>query len=332
MVLTHHHHPVPLATKELGPISILAPFSALIISIILTILFLVRFYVLEGFLIRRLYGPIYTRMSDLNRRGFINHHIAGVTKAIILIVAAYPFISVAFCRGPVFSTPFAPGSVVTLGDILIVVAQMLIGIYIFELIYRVKLSPVAVMHHIGTIIIGQTAIAISLPPLHESDAYIEFVLCTVWGAFDAVFELFPHVAIVLYRIFPDRHRLLSNVFLFSCFTTALGTVIETVVTMWLFASTWNRWRLALKIVTPLLHVAFSAAQIHGSLVFWRMYCRQKRFQMEADIEARECEKGEREDSVNDRQSEGHSVDGENDFGLVSVKSGVPIVDAVERSS
>ncbi|CAI7567539.1 unnamed protein product [Penicillium glandicola] len=300
-LLTRHPHPIPLNTKRLGPISDLAPFSALIISIVLVIFFLVRFYVLEGFLIRRLYGSIYTEMNERNRRGFINHHIAGVTKLIILIVAAYPFISVAFCKGPSFNTPFVEGSVVTLGDILIVVSQMLIGIYIFELIYRVNLSPVAVTHHIGTIFIGQAAIAISLRPLREPDAYVEFVLCTVWGAFDAVFELFPHVAIILYRIFPQWHRFLSRVFLFSCLTTALGTVAETVVTMWLFASTWDRWRLAFKVVTPVLHVAFSAAQIHGSLVFWRMYRRQKRFQREYDAETKYSDVGG-EDSVDDQRT------------------------------
>jgi hypothetical protein len=114
----------------------------------------------------------------------------------------------------------------------------------------------------------------------------------------------------------------------------LGTVAETVVMMWLFASTWDRWRLAFKIVTPFLHAAFSAAQIHGSLVFWRMYCRQKRFQVDGDVEARESNtKGEGEDSLN-RQSEsqgGRSVEGEGDFGLITVKSEVPLVDAVERS-
>lgn len=177
-----HPHPIPLNTKHLGPISNLAPFSALIISLVLVISFFVRFYILEGFLIRRLYGSIYTEMSELNRRGFVNHHIAGATKVIILIVAAYPFVSVAFCKGS-FNTPFVHGSPVTLGDILIIVAQMLIGIYIFELIYRMKLSPIAVMHHVGTIFIGQAAIAISLRPLREPDTYVEFVLCTVWGKY-----------------------------------------------------------------------------------------------------------------------------------------------------
>lgn len=180
-------HEIALKSKQLGPISNLAPFSALIISITLVVFFLIRYYVLEGFLIPRLYGKIYTDMSALNRRGFVNHHIAGVTKIIILIVAAYPFISVTFCAGR-FETHFTKGSPVTMGDVLIVVAQMLIAMYIFELLYRSKLSPVAVLHHIGTILIGQTAIAISLKPLREQDAYIEFILCTVWGKFSLSFE------------------------------------------------------------------------------------------------------------------------------------------------
>lgn len=57
----------------------------------------------------------------------------------------------------------------------------LIAMYVFELFYRPKISPVSVGHHIGTIMIGQSAIAISLNLIRERDATIEFILCTVWG-------------------------------------------------------------------------------------------------------------------------------------------------------
>jgi len=57
----------------------------------------------------------------------------------------------------------------------------LIAMYVFELFYRPKISPVSVGHHIGTIMIGQSAIAISLNLVREKDATIEFILCTVWG-------------------------------------------------------------------------------------------------------------------------------------------------------
>lgn len=175
-------HDSSLQQKPLQPISVLVPFSALIISVAFVVLFLIRYYILEGFLIQWLYGPIYKDMSDNNRRGFINHHIAGMTKIVIWILAAYPFIDVTL-RNANFYTPFIAGSFIKMGDILIVAAQLLIAMYIFELFYRVKLSAGAVMHHIGTIIIGQSAIAISLRLTHEPDADIEFILCTVWGEF-----------------------------------------------------------------------------------------------------------------------------------------------------
>lgn len=48
------------------------------------------------------------------------------------------------------------------------------------LIVRVS-SHISAMHHIGTIMVAQAAIAISLDLTREKDASIEFILCTVWG-------------------------------------------------------------------------------------------------------------------------------------------------------
>ncbi len=130
-------------------ISHLANFGALIISIIFVVYFVIRFYVLEGFFLRRIYGTTYTQMNEVTRRGFVNHHIAGATKILsqfllnqsrglsphgsrvlifpaVLIVAAYPFIDVAF-GSATFHSSFAGSKYVTQGDVLIVTAQMLIG-------------------------------------------------------------------------------------------------------------------------------------------------------------------------------------------------------------
>ena len=177
---THWHSYEHLRQFPHQSISKLAPFSGLILSIIMVVYSLLRIHIFEAWLLGKLYGETYTRLSEINRRGFLNHHIAGITKIIILILAAYPFISVAFGKAD-YHTPFAPGSTVKMGDILIIVAQMLIGMYIFELIYRTKISPVSIVHHVGTIIIGQAAIAINLNLVREKDASIEFLLCLVWG-------------------------------------------------------------------------------------------------------------------------------------------------------
>ncbi|KAH6680865.1 hypothetical protein B0J14DRAFT_614296 [Halenospora varia] len=271
---THHKNRPHISKLENGSISNLAPFGALIISIIFVIYFVIRFYLLEGYLLKSIYGKTYTSMSELVRRGFVNHHIAGATKLTILIFAAYPFIDVVFGSASLHS-PFAGSKYVTQGDMLIVAAQALMAMYVFELFYRPKISPVSAGHHIGTIMVGQSAIAISLNWIHEKDATIEFILCTVWGAFDIISEFLPHVSIILYRIYPTRHNFLRKLFRISALTTLTGTVAETVVTMWLFGTLWDRWTIAFKVVTPMLHVLFMSCQMWGSWNFYKMYKKQE---------------------------------------------------------
>ncbi|KDQ07950.1 hypothetical protein BOTBODRAFT_38386 [Botryobasidium botryosum FD-172 SS1] len=288
------HHIQHFPTQS---ISKLAPLSGLILCIVLVVLFFVRYYVLESFLLRKLYGKKYTDLNDKERRGFLNHHIAGATKLIIFIVALYPFINVAF-RTSNLHDRMGPGSHVTMGDMLLICAHMLVAMYIFELIYRTNVSPIGVLHHVGTIIIGQTAIVLTLNLIGESDATIEFLLCTVWGAFDIVAEFLPHISIVLYRLYPESHHFLRRVFLISAITTFLGTIMETSVIFYFFGSLWYRWSLAFKITTPLLHCAFSACQLHGSRVFWKMYQKQGRLiKQEADMEASVRKEGKLEEQL-----------------------------------
>jgi hypothetical protein len=58
----------------LTAISVLSPYTGLIISVVLLILFLIKFYVLELFL---LYGTKDTLLDAVNRRGFVNRYISG---------------------------------------------------------------------------------------------------------------------------------------------------------------------------------------------------------------------------------------------------------------
>lgn len=170
----------------------------------------------------------------------------------------------------------AKGGSVTMGDVLVTALQMLVGMYIFELIYRNQISPISTLHHLGAILVAESAVAINLHSVREPDAVIEFVLCTVWGAFDIVCEMCPHVAIILYRLYPEHHRSLKNLFLFAAITTFVGTVTETIVVIYLFGSLWSRWELAFKIVTPILHIAFSATQLHGTRIFVAMWIKERR--------------------------------------------------------
>jgi hypothetical protein len=58
-------------------------------------------------------------------------------------------------------------------------------------------------------------------------------------------------------------------------TTLTGTTAETILTMYLFGSLWDRWTIAFKVATPMLHVLFTSCQLWGSYNFYKMYKRQQ---------------------------------------------------------
>ena len=94
-----------LKHTRLTTLSKLSPYSGLVLAVVLVILFLIKQNILEAFLLRRLYTTKYTLLNDRDRRGFLNHHIAGSTKLLILIVGVYPVyrcgVPVCAARGPV---------------------------------------------------------------------------------------------------------------------------------------------------------------------------------------------------------------------------------------
>lgn len=162
-------------------ISELVPYSGLILTCIVCMLVILKLYVFEGFLFPRVYGQLFRNFNDDTKRTFMNHHIGGLIKIVVLVAGAYPWVHVLFDGDQNFKTPMARGSHVTMGDVLLVLTQLFCSMYIFELLIRSKLSPIAMMHHIGAVVIAQVAVALSLRLDKEKDATIEYMLCLVWG-------------------------------------------------------------------------------------------------------------------------------------------------------
>jgi hypothetical protein len=94
-------------------------------------------------------------------------------------------------------------------------------------------------------------------------------------------------------VYPDRHLFLQRVFRTVCITTLIGTTTETILTMYLFGSLWHQWTLAFKVVTPILHVLFSAAQLWGSFVLFKMWQRQRGILINSKVSANEISEGPR---------------------------------------
>lgn len=164
-------------------ISTLAPFSALILTIAVVILVLVKLYLVERVLLRwSRYRVHFDSLSHIQQCTFINHHIATGCKIVLLASASYPFCAVAFGRAKLQS-PILPPHRPTNGDMMVVCSQIFCAMYVFELFFRRTVSPISLAHHIGAIMITQAAIAISLDFQHDRDATFEFVLCFVWGTY-----------------------------------------------------------------------------------------------------------------------------------------------------
>jgi hypothetical protein len=75
---------------------------------------------------------------------------------------------------------------------------------------------------------------------------------------------------IIYRIHNSKHLLLSQIFYTTMALELVGTALETVIVMWLFGSLWEKWALSLKLVTPFLHLLFSAAQLWGAWIFYKL--------------------------------------------------------------
>jgi hypothetical protein len=224
----------------------------------------------------RYYRRIYLDLDMEKRRSLMNHHIGGAIKVVLLIVGAYPWVHVLFVGAEDFDTPMAKGSRVQMGDILLILTQLFIAMYVYELVWRIKLSPIAMAHHIGAIIIAQVAVALSLRLEKEKAATFEYMLCLVWGAFDVLAEMWPNFAMIIYRTHKDNHYLLKNVFLVTSLITLMGTTAETILTFVFLASIWTRIDMAFKILTPILYMVFVLAQLHGSKILYIMYKKECR--------------------------------------------------------
>jgi len=90
-----------------------------------------------------------------------------------------------------------------------------------------------------------------------------------------VAEFWPHLAIIIYRLYPGQHALSYRIFLATAIAEVVGTTFETALVFWLWGSLWSEWTLPFKIVTPLLHALFSAAQLFGAWVFWNLAKKEK---------------------------------------------------------
>jgi hypothetical protein len=299
-------------------ISQLAPYAGLILVVSLVIFFLVRYYVFEGFFLPWIYGDTYSKLDDNKRRGFINHHVAATAKLVMLAFAAVPFFAILAGKAA-FHTPFAGSKIVTYGDGTSAITNDMSNLTSHsaartqssfhrhvhlrahlpcKAIVRCRCPPHWLRHHCSDCCVLGCQLetpARCLFGVHPvlSMGYVGHPLPRPMlanpretGMFDVIAESWPHIAIILYRVYPNDHKFLSYIMLLAALVTFFGTIVETIVVMYFWGHAWHRWTLVFKIVTPILHVVFTAAQLWGTKNFYSMWRYQKRKMQEkpADVE------------------------------------------------
>lgn len=102
--------------------------------------------------------------------------------------------------------------------------------------------------------------------------------------FDILAEFWPHIAIIQKRRREGEHDYLRKVFMFAGLISFGGTIVETICVMYLWGWAWDRWTLAFRVVTPILHVIFSCAQLWGAWNFYKMWKHEVELIKKGDLE------------------------------------------------
>ncbi|KAK6066092.1 hypothetical protein SCUP515_10839 [Seiridium cupressi] len=123
-----------------------------------------------------LYEQNATTLNERHHISFVYHHIAAVLFPVILIFGAAPAIRFT-CGSAELGTFLFTSRKITVGDTLLVISQLYSAYYLFEVIFRAKfISIIALAHHIGLLLVTQTALVPVADPLEHGNASAEFYI------------------------------------------------------------------------------------------------------------------------------------------------------------
>lgn len=231
---------------------------------------------LERFIMPKAFRKAYTELTIINQRSF-TAHVLWLTVKLCLIPAAWPFIQVFFVRKSL-EDPLFNGTSVSNADFLSVAYFAVIAMFLFEIIYRLKISPVSLIHHTAGCALAawQTAEQV----MHDdAGTDSQFRLLILYGVFEVVFETFPHFAVIYYRCqakTAEGYRKTSRIWLYSGISSLVGTSLEFIAMGFFMWRNWQYWGIDMRVVIPILHFAFMAAQVHGARVGFQLHSEFKK--------------------------------------------------------
>ncbi|KAK6330858.1 hypothetical protein TWF718_003058 [Orbilia javanica] len=250
-----------------APVSVLAPYSNIILTLSLCTLFIVKHAILEPHL-PHIYAHVWGPSSDATKRALLTLHLAALIRIIIVVVGLYPFLSLVFGSSRLSDPVGIFGERLKMGDCIVIVMNLLPSFYIFEIIHRSRLSIVTWMHHVGSILTAQGTV--TLVNYGHVNVRYQFLLIAVWGCFDIIMEIAPIFALLRLRLARGNHDHLCFVFKVTARWLFILNNIQSVLVIYIIWMIWDEWALVFKIVSPLLYVAFTGAQWQQAYLYVKL--------------------------------------------------------------
>ncbi|KAK9772068.1 hypothetical protein AB5N19_11690 [Seiridium cardinale] len=223
-----------------------------------------------------LYKQNATTLNERHHISFVYHHIAAVLFPVILIFGAAPAIRFT-CGSAELGTVLFTDRKITVGDTLLVISLLYSAYYLFEVIFRAKfISIIALAHHIGLLLVTQTALVLVADPLEHGNASAEFYMCMIWGMFDIATELPIHYTMILWRLKRGSHRLCYYMACSCAVWVTTMSLGELAVTTYLLNQSWNQWELIWRVITPLIFSLWICTQLYGAKIFMGMALQERR--------------------------------------------------------
>lgn len=93
---------------------------------------------------------------------------------------------------------------------------------------------------------------------------------------------------IIYRDPDVAQKTLLRSFSVAFWCSLIGTVAETATILGLYGALWHKWTLTMKVLIPILHCIFTAAQLWGEKCTWDLWQQEKRKAKRAQVDGDEA--------------------------------------------
>lgn len=138
------------------------------------------------------------------------------------------------------------------------------------------------------------------------------------GFYDLVVEVPPHVTMIIYRDPDVAQKTLLRSFSIAFWCSLIGTVAETATIFGLYGALWSKWTITMKVLVPVLHCIFTAAQLWGEYCTWSLWQQEKKKAKRSQMDGGEASGSGKVKGKESSEPEGKDSKTTSSIGIVQV--------------